>query len=116
MFAQLGISLDDLNNMSREDVFGAAITGFQNMADSTERAALANDLFGKSGQELTPLFNTSVQETQEMIQAVNDLGGVMSNDAVKAAADFEDNLQDMQTAFTGIKMVFYLICYLLLVL
>lgn len=103
MFEQLGISLDDLNNMSREDVFGATITGFQNMADSTERAALANDLFGKSGQELTPLFNTSVQETQEMIQAVNDLGGVMSNDAVKAAADFEDNLQDMQTAFTGIK-------------
>ena len=65
MFTKLGISMDDLGKMSREEVFAATISGFQGMADSTERAALANDLFGRSGQELAPLFNMSAEEKEE---------------------------------------------------
>lgn len=103
MFAQLGIGLDELQNMSREDIFEAAITGFQGMADSTERAALANDLFGKSGQELAPLFNTSVEETQNLMQAAEDLGFVMSEDAVKASADFNDAMDTMKRTIGGVK-------------
>ena len=47
-FEQLGISLEDLESMSREDIWTATIEGMQNLEDSTERAALANDLFGRS--------------------------------------------------------------------
>lgn len=103
MFETLGLSMDDLSTMSREDVFGAVITGFQGMADSTERAALANDLFGKSGQELTPLFNTTSEETMQLMQNLEDMGAVMSDDAVKAAADFEDSLTTMKASFGGLK-------------
>ena len=103
MFAQLGIGLEDLQTMSREDIFEAAIAGFQGMADSTERAALANDLFGRSGQELAPLFNTSVEETQELMNAAEDLGFVMSEDAVKASADFNDALDTMKRTVGGVK-------------
>ena len=103
MFDKLGISFDELQTMSREDLFSAAITGFQKMEDSTERAALANDLFGKSGQELAPLFNTSIEETERLKQEVVDLGGVLSSDGVRSAAAFEDNLTAMQTAFNGLK-------------
>lgn len=60
MFDKLGISMDELNKMSREEAFEATIKGFQGMEDSTERAALANDLFGRSGQNLTPLDRKSV--------------------------------------------------------
>lgn len=102
MFAKLGLSMEDLQGMSREEVFEAAITGFQGMADSTERAALANDLFGKSGQELTPLFNTSVEETEALKKASEDLGFVLSNDAVKASADYVDSLDTMQRTFSGV--------------
>ena len=103
MFAQLGISMEQLGDMSREDLFAAAIAGFQQMEDSTERAALANDLFGKSGQELAPLFNTSVEETQALMEQVDQLGMVMSDDAVKAAADYKDALTTMQGTLAGIK-------------
>jgi len=103
MFKKLGLSMDDLAGMSREDVFAAVITGFQGMAESTERAALANDLFGRSGQELAPLFNTSVEETERLKSEVLELGGVMSGDAVKAAADLQDHLTSMKTAFSGLK-------------
>lgn len=103
MFAKLGLSLEDLQGMSREDAFEAVITGFQGMADSTERAALANDLFGKSGQELTPLFNSSIEDTQALLQASKDLGFVMSNDSVKAAADYQDALDTMKRTMKGAK-------------
>ena len=36
-FAKLGISLNDLNTMSREDIFSAVVSGMQGMADTTER-------------------------------------------------------------------------------
>ena len=103
MFKKLGLSMDDISNMSREDLFGAVVTGFQGMADSTERAALANDLFGKSGQELAPLFNTSAEETARLRDEVQNLGGVMSDDAVKNSAAFQDALTRMQATFTGVK-------------
>lgn len=102
-FEALGISLEDLNSMSREDIFAGVIAGFQDMEDSTERAALANDLFGKSGQNLTPLFNTTQEETAALIENVNALGGVMSEDAVKASADFVDSQTNMQTALNGLR-------------
>lgn len=103
MFAKLGISMEDLNNMSREDIFEASIYGFQQMADSTERAALANSLFGRSGQELTPLFNMTNSETRELIANANELGMIMSDDGVKAAADYKDGLTTLQGTLTGLK-------------
>ena len=55
----------------------------QGMADTTERAALANDLFGKSGQNLTPLFNETTESTEKLKQAAHELGFVMSDEAVR---------------------------------
>lgn len=101
MFAKLGLSMDDLNSMSREDVFGAVIRGMQNLEDSTDRAALANDLFGKSGQELTPVFNQTNEETDALIQKINDLGGVMSEDAVKSGAGLKDSITTLKATFSG---------------
>lgn len=103
MFEQLGISLEDLQGMSREEAFEAVIYGFQGMADSTERAALANHLFGKSGQELTPLFNQTTEETKAQIEAAREYGMVMSEDAVQASADFQDSLTTMQRTMNGFK-------------
>lgn len=103
MFEALGLSLDDLADMSREDVFGAVMKGFQGMADSTERAALANDLLGRSGQSLTPFFNSSVEDTEALMQAAEQLGMVMSDDAVKASAGFQDALDTMQRSLSGLK-------------
>lgn len=103
MFAKLGISMEDLSNMSREEVFEATIKGFQGMADSTERAALANDLYGRSGQSLTPLFNQTAEQTQEQIELAEKYGMIMSEDAVKASAAFNDSLTTMSMTINGLK-------------
>lgn len=102
-FSKLGLSMEQVQSMNAEDLFASVVTGLQGMEEGTERTALATTLLGRNATELGALFNTSAEDTQAMIQAVNDLGGVMSNEAVKASAQYQDSLQDLQTTFTGIK-------------
>ena len=102
-FQQLGISEEQVAKMSKEDLFSAVITGLQNMEEGTERTYLASQLLGKGATELGPLLNTSAADTQAMRDRVHELGGVMSNEAVKSAAAYQDSLQDMTTALDGMK-------------
>lgn len=102
-FEQLGITQEQLASMSTEELFSATISGLQGMGEGAERTALASELLGGSAKELGALLNTSAEDTEAMRQKVHELGGVMSNDAVKAAAAYQDALQDMQTGFDGLK-------------
>ena len=101
-FQKLGLSQEQVANMSSEELFAETIKGLQNVNDENERAQLANQLLGRSYMELGPLLNTSAEETEAMRQRVHELGGVMSDEAVKASAAYQDSLQDMQTAMAGI--------------
>ena len=101
-FEKIGLSMEDVRSMSTEDLFGAVITSLQGMEEGTERAALANDLLGRGSVELGALLNTSAEDTQAMRDRVSELGGVLSDEAVKGAAAYQDSLQDMQTAMKGV--------------
>ena len=100
-FEALGISQKDLQSMSQEQLFEATISALQNVENETERTYLAGKTLGKGATELGALLNTSAEDTQKMRERVHELGGVMGDDAVKAAALFQDNMQDMQTAISG---------------
>lgn len=102
-FEKLGLSMEQVGSMSQEDLFESVIAGLQNMEEGTERTAAATALLGRGAMELGPLFNTSAEDTQKMIDTVNELGGVMSGDAVKASATYQDTLQDLQTSIDGAK-------------
>lgn len=102
-FDKLGISQEDLANMSPEETWNATIQALQECSDEGERLALANSLLGKQSVELLPLLNMTAEETEAMKEEFKDLGGMMSDEAVKAAAEYEDQLQDMNVALNGVK-------------
>ena len=102
-FAELGITEEQIAKMNQQELFEATIAGLQNVTDDTQRTYLAGKLLGKGATELGALLNTSAEDTQAMRDRVRELGGVMSEDAVKAAAAYQDQLQDMQTAFQGLS-------------
>ena len=102
-FKELGISQEQIANMSQEQLFEATISALQNVEDETQRTYLAGQVLGRGATELGALLNTSAEDTQAMRDRVRELGGVMSDDAVKASAAFQDQLQDMQTAFQGLS-------------
>ena len=101
-FQALGISEKEVGELSQEDLFSRVISGLQGMEEGTERTYLAGQLLGRGATELGALLNTSAEDTQAMKDEVHALGGVLSDDAVKSAAAFQDQLQDMQTSFQSI--------------
>ena len=102
-FDAIGLSQEAIASMSQEQLFESTISGLQGVSDETERMYLASRLLGRGATELGPLLNTSAQDVEAMRQRVHELGGVMSNEAVKASAAYQDTLQDMQTAFSGVQ-------------
>lgn len=101
-FERLGITQQEIASMNNEELFSATISALQNVENETERTYLAGQLLGRGATELGALLNTSAEETEAMRQRVHELGGVMSDEAVKNAAKFQDSLQDMQTAVAGL--------------
>lgn len=102
-FEALGLSTEQVASMSQEELFGAVITGLQGVEDETERTTLAQSLLGRSSVEMTALFNMSAEETEELRNQVHELGGVMSDEAVKASADYADAMTNLETSFSGLK-------------
>ena len=102
-FKALGISLNDIKTLSQEDLFKKTIAGLQNMEAGTKRSALANKVFGRSGQELQPLLNMTSDEMEKAIKTANDYGMVLSDKGVKASADFTDSMTTLKNTMTGLK-------------
>lgn len=102
-FEALGISEEELKNMSPEQTFNRTIQALQGVADEGQRTVLANKLLGKGATELAPLLNSTSEETEALRQQVHDLGGVMSDEAVNDSAAFKDSMTDMETALDGVK-------------
>lgn len=102
-FQQLGLSMEQVAAMSPEEIFSAVISGLQGIDDAGERSQIANTLLGASYKNLGTLLTTTAEETDELRQKAYDLGQVMSNDSVKAAADYEDSIDDFNAAIDGIK-------------
>jgi len=101
----LGFSMAEIHEMSQDSDLALAkvVTALQGMPEGAERAALAQDLLGRSAQEMGALLNTSAEDTANMIQQAHDLGGVMGDEAVKSSAAFQDSLQNMTTSLSGLK-------------
>ena len=106
-FKKLGIDTKQLATMSREDIFATVVSGLNKMEDSAERASLASQLLGKSGQNLTPLFNMTDEEIKNLIQDTETYGMVMSDDAVSASAQFQDSMTKLQSTGKGLKNKFF---------
>ena len=102
-FEKLGISQEQIASMSGEELFGATISALQNVESETERTYLAGQLLGRGATELGPLLNMSADDLANMKEQAHELGGVLSDETIKNAAQFEDSLQNVQTAFTGTK-------------
>lgn len=99
---KLGLSFDDLNAMSMEDQFEAVVRAFQQMPESAEKSALAVELFGKNGQSLLPLLNSTSDSLDEMRQRFADLGIEMSDEQIDAAVNYSDAVDQLKRTFEAI--------------
>lgn len=102
-FAALGISQEELANMGTEELFERVVKGLQGMEQGTERIAIASKLLGRGATELAPVLNSTSDDIEDLRQQAHDLCKVMSDEAVKSGAAYEDSLYNLQSALGGIK-------------
>ncbi len=102
-FKKLGVAVKDSNGQlrSQEDVFNDSIRALQRIKNPTEKAIMAQKLFGKSAIELKPLLNQTAESVDGLRQKANDLGMVMSDDAVDAGVKLKDTIDTVQRTFSA---------------
>ena len=76
------------------------------MDAGAKRTAAATSLLGRSATDMAAVLNMTAEETEALKQETRDYGMVMSDEAVKASATFQDNMTKMQYTVTGLKNKF----------
>jgi hypothetical protein len=100
---ELGVSLDDLQNMSMAEKFDAISSAIGGIDDVNKRAAVSSTLFGRNlGQALLPLF-TNKGAITESARAIGGLADTMDKNATTFAklGDAFDTLGIKSKQFFG---------------
>lgn len=84
--------------------FDDAINSIMELGTAEERSAAAADLFGeKLAYQLSPLIEQSGEDFNGLKQRAQDLGLVMSEEAVKAGVEYGDLKEDLNKTFESLK-------------
>ena len=100
-FDALGISVLDSSGQlkSKEAILEESVAALQNVANETERAALADELFGGTAAELAPLLNAGAGAVENMKNQAHDLGLVMGDEAIDSGVLFADTMDQLKRGF-----------------
>lgn len=99
----IGLSAESLASMSQEGALEAVVRAFQKLPAGADKSAAAVKLFGRNGQQLLPLLNSSTTSIDEFRAQAEDLGLIMSDEAVDASVEYGDALDRLQRSFNGLK-------------
>ena len=82
--AALGLTAEELKGLSPETQFQIIADKLGAVDDASTKAAIAQDIFGRSGAELIPLMNEGAEGMAALRQEARDLGVVFSQDAANS--------------------------------
>lgn len=104
LFSALGISVKDASGKIRpaSDIFEEIADAIQRNEDPALRTKMAMVLMGDSGRKLIPMLSGGAQGLDDMAKQAHDLGLVMNEDAVAAAAKMTDHMDDMKASVTAV--------------
>lgn len=100
-FADLGLSVSDLSKLRPEQAFEQVAAAISKLPNPAQQAAAAVSLFGKSGVELTPIFQEGATYLQQMAAEAKRLGIALSPQQNAGIAALDDSLQKTQATLQG---------------
>jgi TP901 family phage tail tape measure protein len=105
-FQSLGISTKQLEAAHGDvnKIMLMVADRFEELPDGAEKSAVAMRVFGKSGTELIPLLNAGAEGIRAMGDEGTRVGRVMTDEAAKAADEFNDKLKSLTGATQGVGM------------
>lgn len=102
-FEKVGINAADLAGMKPEEAFMKIATAIADVEDPLLRAAVAQDLFGRAGMDLIPMFDMGSEAIREMREEAHKLGIVFDAEMAKSAEDVTDAMHRTTQATQGLK-------------
>lgn len=104
-FASLGVSVTDSegNLRSNQDVFDDVIDALGQIENTTQRDALAMDIFGKSAQDLNPLIAAGSEGIAAFAEEAREAGYVLDDETLESLGSVDDELQRFETRTTAVK-------------
>jgi len=105
---KLGISLDEVQNKSPQQLFELIAGALNQITDATKRSAYAVDIFGKGGMALIPMLDNF----KELGREAQDVGAIMSGEAVEAAHELEKAMSKLAGAIKALFINSGLVEYL----
>lgn len=106
-FKKLGIEAKNADGTLRDvdSILPELADAFANVADGTEKTAIAQELMGDAGSRLIPLLNEGSAGLAEMRQEAQSLGAVMSGDTLAASKAFEQTTKKLTGQLNGFKTI-----------
>jgi hypothetical protein len=103
-FAQLGINVKDSNGQLRpmQEIFMQTADALSHVDNATQRAAMAQEIFGRAGMKLLPILNQGRAGINGMIAEADRLGVTMDDKAAQGAENFHKSLLKMEATFQGL--------------
>jgi len=101
-FDELGLEISTLRAMKPEEQFWTIANAISALEDQTLKASLAQEIFGRAGPELLPMFAETAEGIDALRQEAHDLNLVFDQEAADSAAAFEDAKTKLVGALQGI--------------
>lgn len=105
-FKMMGISVTDSAGKmkSTEQLWKESADWFARTQDSSAKAGIAYQVFGKNVATLTPLLNEGSKGLEEATAKARDLGIIFSQETADAAEQLNDDLTDLGKRWDGLKV------------
>lgn len=97
----IGISADELKGKDTGEAFRLIADGLEKVTDRSQRAAIEVALFGKSGAALDNLLSGGSTALNNLTDAAERLGIVLSEDQIARADETADKLEALKTVLSA---------------
>lgn len=104
---KLGIGYADFMAQDNAGQLAMLVTALQGVESSTDKASLAQELFGnRAYQKLMPLLNEEQGSLEQLNKTLHEQGVIISNENIQAAAQLGDKVDLLKATFTsfGLKL------------
>lgn len=101
-FDRIGLSAEELMKLSPEQQFDTIAKAIAGLESPTLRAATAQEIFGRAGTQLLPLFAEGEKGLEALRQKARDMGIVFDQEAANKAAKLNDAMGTLKESFKGV--------------
>jgi hypothetical protein len=104
IFAKLGVDANALSLQGPVEQFNTIRTALGDIENVSERAAAAQQVFGKSAKDLLPVLLANTAEFDESMKAADALGQTVSGQGAAGVEAMNDAVGRVKAGFSGLAM------------